>query len=232
MEIGLLQKLIAGGPGRRTRLHTELGERLPLPEFSRLPRMMLDYVGRRIRGRRPDEPWWPMPAIPIVAQHLNRQSKVLEFGSGSSTIWLGHRADVVISIEDNLIWKRVVSDRAAAFGLANVKVRFAQGPDYYDLGWLGDTQFDLVIVDGSYRWKCIEAALPHVRPGGMLYLDNSDADKDREFYPDPTMKRAAQALLESYVMTDRRGATLSRHVGLINGELHVGEGMVLRVAAA
>jgi hypothetical protein len=63
----------------------------------------------------------------------------------------------------------------------------------------------------------------------MLYLDNSDADKDRQFYPTAEMSRAAQALLEAFAKTERR-ATLSRYAGLISGELHAGEGTVLRVA--
>jgi precorrin-6B methylase 2 len=226
-----IQKLVAGGPGRPTRLHTESGERIPFRELSQLPRVLRNYVARRMIGRRPDEPWWPMPVLPVVAAHLNSQAKVLEFGSGSSTIWLAKRAGDVVSVEDNLKWTRIVKDRIAVLGLTNARIWHAEGRDYYDLSWLGKTMFDLVIVDGSYRWKCIEAALPRIRPGGMLYLDNSDADKDREFYPDARMSRVAQSLLEAYAEKESR-ATLDRHAGLISGELHAGEGIVLRLASA
>lgn len=37
-----------------------------------------------------------------------------------------------------------------------------------------DESFDLVLVDGRHRSFCIPHAIPKVRPGGYLMLDNSD----------------------------------------------------------
>ena len=36
--------------------------------------------------------------------------------------------------------------------------------------------FDLIIVDGSYRSKCMASAIKLLKPGGIIYLDNSDKD--------------------------------------------------------
>lgn len=38
--------------------------------------------------------------------------------------------------------------------------------------------FDLIMVDGEYRADCVEVARSCLRPGGMVYLDNSDVEPD------------------------------------------------------
>lgn len=48
-----------------------------------------------------DVPWWTYEAIDAVADHLrgNPQARVLEWGSGASTVWLAARAPHVVAIE-------------------------------------------------------------------------------------------------------------------------------------
>jgi protein-L-isoaspartate O-methyltransferase len=227
VAMSIAQKLIAGGPGRITRLPCESGGCISLRETMRLPKAIAGYAATKLSGRRRDEPWWPLSVIPLLDRHLHKMSRVLEFGSGSSTVWLAARAGSVLSIEDDPVWHHAVQTRLAALGLRNAIVHYAAGSAYYDLAWADDASFDLVVVDGSYRWKCIEAVLPRVRPGGIIYLDNSDADKDRLLYSDPSMRRQAQRLLQDFAR-ENSGVCLTRHAGLINGELHAGEGMMLK----
>lgn len=224
----IVRKLIAGGPGRPTRLHTERGELVPLSELLRLPKAVIDWSAGKLKESRADEPWWPVPVIPIIAKHLNSDSTVLEFGAGSSTIWLAQRSKSVVSIEHNPLWHSKVVEQLRKRGLVNATVQLVSEQDYCDLSWAGNEKFDLIIVDGLFRWKCVEAALPHIRAGGILYLDNSDADKDLKLYPATGMTQLAQSLLEKYAMA-HPSAKLTRHVGLINGELHAGEGMILKI---
>jgi precorrin-6B methylase 2 len=221
-----LQKVIAGGPGRPTRLHTERGEFIGAAELRHLPTVVYQFTTTKLTGRRPDLPWWPMPVIPIIADHLKSNSQVLEFGSGSSTVWLARRCGSVLAIEDHTEWHQKVKDRLLNLKLMNAEVRLAVGADYYDLSALSDRRFDLIIVDGSYRWKCIENALELLSPSGILYLDNSDADKDSHLYTSADEHHLAQRVLESYVHK-HPSAMLSRHSGFLSGELHAGEGMIL-----
>jgi hypothetical protein len=86
---------------------------------------------------------------------------------------------------------------------------------------------DLAIVDGFCRFGCIEAVLPKLRPGGFLYLDNSDADKDAPLNL-PGENKKAQGLLLRYLQNNP-AASLDRFNGLIIGELHSAEGMLLRL---
>lgn len=40
--------------------------------------------------------------------------------------------------------------------------------------------FDLVLIDGLYRRACVYAAVPYVKPGGLLVVDNTDFHWTRE----------------------------------------------------
>ncbi|HLI94422.1 MAG TPA: hypothetical protein VKU83_12450, partial [Puia sp.] len=44
-----------------------------------------------------------------------------------------------------------------------------------------DSHFDVIIVDGRARPSCIKHALPKLKPGGWLLVDNSD----RSYYLEP-----------------------------------------------
>lgn len=225
----LIRKIIAGGPGRPTRLHTERGEMIPAIELLKLPRAATQFAMIRILRRRPELPWWPLNVIPVIEKHLSKASRVVEFGSGMSTLWLARRAKSVLAIEDNLDWHRAVTDRLNDAAICNATVRHLSSPDYYSVpGLPSDAQFDLAVVDGGYRWKCIEFVLPLMAPGSIIYLDNSDADKDRVFYSNKDDRYLAQKKLADCA-EQLPDTLLERRKGLIMGELHAGEGMILRL---
>jgi hypothetical protein len=60
-----------------------------------------------------DLPWWTFESKGIVEKFLQTRpnSRVFEFGSGSSTFWLAKRAAEVISIEHDPIWAQKVNER-------------------------------------------------------------------------------------------------------------------------
>ena len=39
---------------------------------------------------------------------------------------------------------------------------------------LADASVDFVVIDGHYRQACVLAALPKIKPGGRLLIDNSN----------------------------------------------------------
>jgi hypothetical protein len=229
-QVPLIRKIVAGGLGRPTRLHTERGDLIPVSELRHLPRAVFDWASRKVTGRRPGTPWWPMPVIPIIETYLrSKECDVIEFGSGGSTRWLSERARSVIAIEDNSEWFEKVKRDLDLKNRRNAAVKFCPNDSYFDLSWIDDgRKFDLAIVDGSWRWRCVENVFSYMKPSGIIYLDNSDADKDASAYFMRGMKREAQRLLEVYA-AGNPPATLTRHAGLINGEVHAGEGMILRL---
>ena len=189
---------------------------------------MFSYVLNKISKSRPDLPWWPMKVIPLIDKLLTDTSDVIEFGSGSSTIWLAQRSGSVISFEDHEHWWTMVNNRLKQKNLLNATVILAKQSEYYNLTNFKTKQFDLAVIDGSYRWKCVETVLTQMKPGGVIYLDNSDSDKDRNLYDKTTDRKLAQCILEEFALRHPQ-ATLLRYSSIINGELHAGEGVILKM---
>lgn len=177
-EIHGWRKIVQATAGRATRLHTARNELVPLPAIARdLPVLVV----RRLLRRAPTEPWLTREAVRFLRTAIQADWDIFEIGSGASTAWYARRARRVIAIESDPIWQRHVSDSLAEHPNASVEAvaaydfpaRIAREPD---------EAFDLVVVDGCEtglspdegRVGCVRAAVPKVRPGGILLLDNSD----------------------------------------------------------
>lgn len=173
----MLNRLIAGATARKTRFHDELGNRVPLSRAVRNgPRAIATGIARLAFRYRPVRPWISYDAQQILAKHLTSRSRVLEFGSGMSTVWYAEHAGQVVSIEDYRPWYDQVLGIIADRDVTNIVYRFAADPDEYTSlteAERGDG-FDLIMVDGKARDLCVRRALNLLRPGGIFYLDNSD----------------------------------------------------------
>lgn len=150
-------------------------------------------LGRRAYSRlyqrlHPNDPWLSPKAIRFIDRALVADGLGLEWGSGRSTTWLARRVARLISVEHDPEWFHFVERRVE--GLPNVDLRFVPldhptaqtGERRYDPtpGYvrvaeeLADESVDFVLVDGPYRQPCVAAALPKLRPGGLLAIDNTD----------------------------------------------------------
>lgn len=173
---GLWTKIVAGAATRRTRFHDQHGKAIPLGRLLRNgPRALFSTVVRILTGYLPRMPWLSYDGQKQLAAHLNPASSVLEFGSGMSTRWLAQRAGAVLSFENAPSWHERV--RAQLRDSPNVRYVLAPTPADYLAVPEGEL-FDLVLVDGRWRDQCVEIGLRHLKPGGVLYLDNSDKGAD------------------------------------------------------
>jgi len=180
-------KLISAGTGK-TRLHDELGRRIPLGRALRNgPRAVATGALRLLFGFRPNLPWISYDAQRVLARYLTARSEVLEFGSGKSTFWYAKRAGHVVSIEDNEEWFATVSAETRALG--SVDYRFAPDPASY-VALAPDKPYDLIMIDGSWRDDCARFAVSHLKPGGIIYLDNSDKGPNMQETGDIPQARA------------------------------------------
>lgn len=149
-----------------------------------------------------DVPWWTYDAIERVEDFLRarKASRVFEYGSGASTVWLAKRADSVISIDHDAGWIEFSRPRLAELGNATVEHvpaderldpdgRYRSGkPGYRDTSfhayvdaidrWPG--QFDLIVVDGRARSACLMKAVERLADDGMIVFDNSHRRRYRE----------------------------------------------------
>lgn len=168
----LLQRLIAGSDVRRTRLHDRTGARVPFGRLLRHgPRAVGGAILRVMAGYRPALPWISYDAQRLLARRLGPATRVLEFGSGLSTLWFARRAGSVVSIEHNPHWFAKVAQRLGP--LCNVEHRLAEQHDDY-IALPPEARFDLIVIDGPWRLSCALATVRHLAPGGAIYLDNSD----------------------------------------------------------
>ncbi|NEP42454.1 MAG: sulfotransferase family 2 domain-containing protein [Okeania sp. SIO2H7] len=105
----------------------------------------------------------------------NPDAKVLEFGSGGSTMWLSKLAGKLVSVEDDVEWYSRVKKGLRRQGRENkVDLRLLAKPYYEVCKEFSKAEFDLVIVDGSDRFQCLKASVRVLKPGGILMLDDAE----------------------------------------------------------
>ena len=181
-----MAKVVRGSERRKTRFHTERGERLPLAELGNAGRSVV----RRLRaGVAYDEPWIAPSATAALARMIDPSWRVLELGSGGSTVWFAERATHVVSFESDPDWARRTRERLAAANRTNVTM-IEVGIDGVadELLERFREEFDLAVVDCAEssvvnRLDCLRAVAPLVRPGGSAVLDDSDREHLRGAAP-------------------------------------------------
>jgi hypothetical protein len=150
-------------------------------------------------------PWMTFNAIRFIDRKLSKNMRVFEYGSGGSTLFFCRRAQYVISVEHDRSWYELVKTRLEKKNITNwegtlIEPEFAghasqsiadpleYGTDDPELTQyrfknyassidsFPDRSFDWIIVDGRSRPSCMQHAMPKLKPGGYLLLDNSDRD--------------------------------------------------------
>lgn len=120
-------------------------------------------------------PWLSLGAIIALEGIVNKRLRVLEFGSGGSTIFWAKNCKNVKSFETNADWYQKVQQKVKRYrnveiGLANEKQilrAITKEPDKH---------YDIVLVNPNLkearRTLLAEAAVPKVKPGGWLVINN------------------------------------------------------------
>jgi len=177
----LLQRIVQGDLRRRTRLHDYAGNRIDAGGLVHLPSCLFWTLACRV-GWRPVRPWLGYRAVRRLARLIQPDWRILEFGSGLSTVWFAERAGLVVAIDENPDWYEIVRQGLARRRITNVDYHLAEErEDYVSVPGYPDRTFDLAIVDGRWRARSAEKALRAVRPGGFIYFDNSDVpDEDHQ----------------------------------------------------
>ncbi len=154
-------------------------------------------------GYRPARPTISQTAARRLLRLLPREASIAEFGSGLSTIWFARHFGHVVAVEHEPGWARLVQDRLVRDHLDNVEYLVIDPVAYTGaLDRHPDASFDFMLVDGLDRDGCLARALPKVKAGGYVYVDNTDADLDTT---DGEMRRAEQRLIQA---VQRSGGTL------------------------
>lgn len=120
-------------------------------------------------------PWYTYPAIEYLKQLDFQARTVFEYGLGNSTYFWGGRARQVVSVENDPAWFDKIAGRLPANCTARLETdgsRYARAIEESPDG------FDVIVIDGRWREACVRHALPCLRTGGLVILDNADHHPD------------------------------------------------------
>jgi hypothetical protein len=133
-----------------------------------------------IIGKAPLEtrlPWLAFDVIDWLNEVVRPDNAVFEFGGGGSTAFFADRVDRVVTVESDEVWATAL--RKALESHSNVEVHFASPDDSYReyvsmIDAFPAESFDLVLVDGRERVRCVEHGRSRLKRGGWIVLDDSD----------------------------------------------------------
>jgi protein-L-isoaspartate O-methyltransferase len=221
----IIDKLLKGDKRRRSRFHDEKGNFAGWKHiFLHIVPAFFTGILRVTVGYRPALPWISYSAMNEIKKHLTKNSRVLEFGSGMSTIWYADYAGEIYSVEDYLPWYNKTQSFIKKKGIVNINYKFADNEiEYYSFMSDDKQGFDYIVVDGSCRSKCIANAVKILKPGGILYLDNSDKDSSGNAGD----MRVAEELLRSFAKNS--GAKVTEYVDFAPTQFFVQQGILLKM---
>ena len=149
------------------------------------------YLARLIPQRlfhraHPEVPVFVPAAVVLLDAWLRPSDRGFEFGSGRSTSWLAARVAHLITVEHDRRWYARFENRLRERGLGDVvdyRLIEAEGeqldeptdhPYATSIRELDDASLDFALVDGQMRLRCVQEAIPKIRPGGLLILDGAN----------------------------------------------------------
>ncbi len=146
---------------------------------------------------RPTVPWLVFDAIDDLERIELRGARVFEYGSGASTLYWLRRGATLTSVEHDPTWhaqvrRRLPPDTTLDYRLVPPEPGSHADPAdptayasaalpgrcfkhyVHQIDAIPNGSCDLVLIDGRARPACLVRAVPKIRPGGLLILDNSD----------------------------------------------------------
>lgn len=164
----------------------------------------LRYLFARLRvmsfeKRHPDAPWLTAASIDLLGQLLLRTDRVLEFGSGRSTVWFAGRCAHVTSIEHDERWFSFVEKKVLQLGNVDYMLRSTATGSAVSSAYirvleeLPDRSFDVLVNDGRLRDLVAEHGIAKLRSGGLMVLDNAERYLPNMFHvPESRLERAPE----------------------------------------
>lgn len=121
-------------------------------------------------------PWYTSTCLEWLATLDLKGKRVFEYGVGDSTLWYRKQGAIVKGVDINEKW-------------AGISETEHEASEYYYLRAIWSTGsttdlYDIVVIDGSFRDECTKHALPNLKIGGYLIIDNyKQKSADLEHWP-------------------------------------------------
>lgn len=119
-------------------------------------------------------PWLTFGAIIALEAIINKEMRVLEFGSGGSTLFWAKNCKSVKSYETNPKWFADVKQKTDI--LNNVELILSTEHLSFGLKTEPDNFYDVVLIDSdpkyASRLRLAKMSVPKIKVGGWLVIDN------------------------------------------------------------
>lgn len=116
-------------------------------------------------------PWYTYSFIFFLQPRLKPGLRVFEYGSGNSTRWYSKHVRSINAVEHDHEWIKIIGPKLPE----NVKlVEKPLGKQYVEAIREVGEKFDIIVVDGRQRVKCVNFAVNYLTSEGVLILDNSE----------------------------------------------------------
>lgn len=113
----------------------------------------------------------------LSGELLKPTTRLLEFGSGGSTLWFARQVSHVDSIEHKKSWYTIVKGQLETKGITNVTQHLLQEgicrkQAYKNVVETLTGLYDIILIDGRNRCWCIYNTIPLLKGGGWIIFDN------------------------------------------------------------
>lgn len=126
-------------------------------------------------------PWVTYSFISFIEERLTKHMTMFEFGSGNSTQFYSKKVKNVVAIENDFDWyNKLLVKLPENVKLTYKSIENDKGDEYAMAVLEQNLNYDLIIVDGRYRVKCITNSIHKLKKGGIIILDDSEREKYQE----------------------------------------------------
>lgn len=124
-------------------------------------------------------PWMNYNVISMLESRLNKDLTLFEFGSGYSTLFYSGLVSKVVSVEHDKQWFDDIKEKLPL----NAKIlyrEFEYGGSYCRSVIETEALYDVIVVDGRDRVRCVINATQCLSDRGVIVLDDSRRGKYKE----------------------------------------------------
>lgn len=114
-----------------------------------------------------DRPWFAYSATYYLERFDVNGLSVFEYGGGCSSFYFRSRGAHVHVVEGSKQWSDFLIDNGFSCNFHDLEADYVGA-----ISQGSENKWDIILVDGDFREKCIQKAVDHLKQGGWLILDD------------------------------------------------------------
>jgi hypothetical protein len=119
-------------------------------------------------------PWLSYPLVDFMAARLRKEFSVFEYGGGNSTLYYSARVKEVHVVESDRDWFEKIKKEAGPNTFAYYQSVDSNPTEYIQKPKQLDKSFDIIIVDGMERIKCLSFCKEYLTERGVIVADDTN----------------------------------------------------------